>query len=165
MFVTSGVFSGNLGGQAGADAKCKTAAAASKVPAISARAQKFIAWISTGNNGDPGMTTRLPASPATFARVEGKGIAASVTELLSGTIKINIVEDESGSAIQTGNLTGATWTGTAPNGTTSQNTCSDWTSGANGSGDVGQASETNANWTNAGPVQCNQTKHLYCLEQ
>lgn len=166
MFITASTFTGNLGGQAGADQKCKDAAAASKVPAIAARSSRFIAWISTGSSNDPGMTARLPMKLGSFARVDGKVIAGSVSELLSGTIRINIVEDESGSAILTGNLQGASWTGTTASGTTSANTCSDWTSSSNnGTGDIGQASEVNPNWTNAGPVTCNQSKHLYCLEQ
>jgi hypothetical protein len=165
MFVTSTTFTGNLGGQAGADLKCQAAATNSTSAAIRMSSSRMVAWISTGNTNDPGMTARLPAGAATFARVDGKLIAGSVSELLSGTIRINIVEDESGSAIQTGNLNGASWTGTQTNGKTSGNTCADWTAmNAGNSGDIGQASEVNANWTDAGPVQCNQTKHLYCLE-
>ncbi len=163
MFVTSDTFLPTLGGQAGADQKCKDAAKMSKIPAIASRSARFVAWISTGMQGDPGMGARLPAI-GTFQRPDGKPIARSVAELLSGMIKINIVEDESGSAILTGNLMGAVWTGTATNGKTSTNTCGDWST-TNGGGSIGQASEVNANWTDAGAVACNQSKHLYCLEQ
>ncbi len=164
MFVTSATFSSNLGGQAGADQKCQAAAASSKIQAIAARSNRFVAWISTGAFDSLGMGARLPAVPATFARVDGQLIAGSVAELRSGNIRINIVEDENGSAIATGNLAGATWTGTRSNSRTSQNTCADWTS-ISGNGDIGQSSEVSTNWTEAGAVPCNQTKHLYCLEQ
>lgn len=162
MFVTSTTSTGNLGGESGADKKCQLAAAASMLPAISSRAARFVAWISTGNSGDPGIAARLPLS-GTFARVDGKLIAGSVGELLSGTIRINIVEDENGSAVATGNLQGAAWTGTAANGKTSMNTCTAW-SGTNGGGDIGKSSDSTSTWTEGGPVSCAQAKHLYCIE-
>ena len=163
MFVTSATFPATLGGQAGADKKCQDAALGSHVAAISSRSKRFVAWISTGNQGDPGMGARLPSGAATFARVDGKLIAGSVTELLSGAIRVNIVEDESGSAIATGNLVGASWTGTAATGKTSTYTCADWTV-TNGGGDIGKATDTTSTWTEGGAVACTQTKHLYCIE-
>ncbi len=162
MFVTSTTYTGNLGGQAGADKKCQDRAAMSGVPAISSRVGRFVAWISTGNPGDPGMTGRLPMA-GSYARVDGKVIAGSRAELLSGMVQININVDESGSAVVTGNQQGAAWTGTATSGTTSLHTCLDWTS-MNDQGEIGRSSDATSTWTDAGSTSCSQSRHLYCLD-
>ncbi len=164
VFVSSKTYAGSsLGGVAGADAKCQALAAASSSAAVRARASRFTAWISSGNANDPGMTARLPAA-GRFHRIDGASIAESVAELLSGAIRVNINLDENGNTIQTGQLQGASWTGTQGNGKTSGATCANWTT-AGGQGDIGRATSVDATWTNYTPFDCSAVRHLYCFDR
>jgi len=164
VFVSSRTYAGSaLGGVAGADAKCQALAAGSNNAAIRARASRFAAWISSGNANDPGMTTRLPAA-GRFHRTDDAAIAESVGELVSGAIRVTINLDEDGNPIQTGQLQGASWTGTQGNGKTSGTNCGGWMA-AGGQGDIGRATSVDATWTNYVAVDCSTVRHLYCFDR
>jgi hypothetical protein len=160
VFVTSESFKGDLHGSAGADSKCRTAAAASTNADIKSRASRFIAWVSTGFPGWPGPGSRLV--DAEYRRGDGVLVAQNRDALLGGRhlapIDLTELGDSAGAAA-------AVWTGTAANGTTSTFTCNGWSTslGAFG-GDVGAPQETGPAWTIGQTTTCNESQRLYCIE-
>jgi cysteine-rich repeat protein len=72
VFVTSAVFTGDLGGRAGADAKCQAAAESASAPGT------FRAWLST-NNGSPADDFVKSAVP--YVRLDDVQVAADWQDL------------------------------------------------------------------------------------
>jgi hypothetical protein len=126
FFVTStgsGNMGGNLGGLAGADAKCQSLAAAA-----GAGAKTWRAYLSVqGTNA----SSRIGAGP--WFNQKGKMIAANVAGLHANDIPAADVIDEKGAAIPNG--VGVNQhdllTGTNADGTASNDTCMNWTSNGN----------------------------------
>ena len=139
VFVSSTEVSGNLGGLAGADARCQALADASTDPRVKGRA--FLAWLST-----------LAASPATrfvhgtksYVRVDGATIASTWSELVSGGLRSGIGLDEKGQAHN-----GAVWTATTSQNAMPQGlSCLDWTSASFGEkGGTGNVGGTGGGWS------------------
>ncbi len=137
FFVTStgsGADGGNLGGLAGADAKCQNLATSA-----GAGARTWQAYLSTGNTG-PGAAVdardRIGSGP--WFNHGGTMVAANIADLHANGILGNVVFDESGNAIP-GNEHDAL-TGTASDGTLNSDseTCTNWTNGTvNSQGQVG----------------------------
>lgn len=137
FFVTStgsGASGGNLGGLAGADAKCQNLATRG-----GAGARTWQAYLSTGNTG-PGNAVdardRIGSGP--WFNQEGTMVAASVADLHSSSILGELIFDELGNAIP-GNEHDAL-TGTASDGTLNSDseTCDNWTNSTeNSQGQVG----------------------------
>ncbi len=175
IFVTSQIYTGDLGGYSGANAKCQSAAAAQGFPG------KYKAWID-GNTSQ----TNGAQSPISHPVVEystpfgsiysGRVIAANYAELTSGTLQNSIGQNEFGQSSDA-----FVWTGLNPDGTEAPGgyqmvSCTDpitqvaWTSSSNSDstrGGVGRTSYTNSWWTNSGygPQTCGNANHLYCLQQ
>ena len=76
VFVTSTKHTGNLGGQAGADAICQSRASAAGL------AGTFLAWISEGSIDEP--RDRFTQSSASYRRVDGTTIASNWDDLIDG---------------------------------------------------------------------------------
>ncbi len=160
VFVTKATFTGDLQGNAGADAKCKAAAAASTHAPISSRSTRFIAWISTGAAGSPGPGTRL--GNAEYRRMDGTLVAASLAGLLSGSLLAPINVTERGDSLGTG---AAAWTGTAANGTASNFTCNGWSTNLlTVAGDVGTPPDTGTAWSISNTMSCSASQRIYCIE-
>ncbi|MCB9701894.1 MAG: DUF4215 domain-containing protein [Myxococcales bacterium] len=114
IFVSSAVFTGDLGGVEGADTKCRVLAAAAKLP----RAESFRAWLSAGTDApatwigelDPSKPYRLPS---------GLKVADNWAQLTSGTLKAAPDQDESGAAV----ASAAAWTGTNAGNTADDDSC------------------------------------------
>ncbi|MBX3208896.1 MAG: DUF1554 domain-containing protein, partial [Labilithrix sp.] len=155
VFSSSATYNGNLGGLAGADAKCQ--ALADVVPALAGKT--FKAWISD-NTASP--SSRF-SRDGYFVRPDHTTfIAYSWSGLTSGSILNALSVDETGTAVS---LTGS-WTGTSTDGTRSLTNCSQWSSSASGQqGTEGRVSLTTASWSAAGTVACNNTRRLFCFEQ
>jgi hypothetical protein len=156
VFVTSGTFTGNLGGTLGADLECQRLADGKVVhPAVKGRS--FRAWVSTAGAS---AATRMPHGTQPYKTPSGQVIATGWTDLTDGNLVNGIREDEMG--VQ---QNGSTWTGTATDGATALSTCLDWTSsdGVN-KGQRGNIGGNGAGWTNAVPADCNQVNRLYCFE-
>jgi hypothetical protein len=146
--------SGNLGGLAGADAICQTAANAVSLGGT------FKAWLSD-STGSP--STRFVQGTGPYVRTDGVLIANDWADLTDGSIAAHITTNAAG-----GSASAAPWTGTGGSGTALSSHCNNWTSAAGGaSGSNGQATGPLMCWSYCGSsVACSNTNlGLYCFEQ
>jgi hypothetical protein len=159
MFATSVTYSGNLGGIAGADAKCQTLADASSVARI--RGRTFLAWVSTAASP---VTTRLVHGTQSYVRADGATIALGFSDLTDGSLMNGISVDDKGGSHNNGERA---WTGTSTNGAGySGNSCTDWTLGLfPAKGDVGNVGGAGNGWSVAGSDDCTVPHSLYCVEK
>ncbi len=176
VFITSGVFDGNLGGIAGANAKCQAAAdsAGSVVPAGT-----YHAWLSTDAGGSP--NTNFTQSTAGYIRPDGVFVADDYADLTDGDIQATIKITELGGENEVNRVA---WTSTDEFGdqkdipppaagldcSFTQN-CFGYTDnrrGRNGfCGSVGrsQGAGTGAGWSAVGGFGCIAGLSLYCFQQ
>jgi uncharacterized protein DUF1554 len=164
VFVTSTRYDGNLGGLAGADAKCQARADAAGL------AGTFKAWLSDDaiSAGD-----RLHHSALPYVLVDGTLVADDWNHLASNFLAHAIDQNELGGSpavLDTGcGPFAGVFTGTgAPNAFSvlGQN-CDGWST-ADGAVNalIGHALEANSHWTNLCSFQpCNTPTPLYCVEQ
>lgn len=154
-FVTSLSYTGDLGGVAGADAKCNAAASAAGLGGT------WAAWLST-----PTMNAweRLPESE--YRRLDGALIATGLGDLIDGSLANPIRVTEFGAQV-----TKNVWTGTAANGTYLAhrgNDCMDWTYGISNddlvSAIIGNSERVDAYWSTKAGMVCYATNGLYCFE-
>lgn len=158
VFVTSGVFPGDLGGVAGADAQCRAAAASSKLPQLSGRT--FVAWLSTPlTTGGGDVKGRLVNGTAAYRLVDGRQVAGSLADFLDGAHDSAIELDENGAPVNAN-----VWTGTKNEGTATTSTCIGFVSRLS-VGTVGQSALGNGAWTNDKDISCTERAHLYCIEE
>lgn len=175
VFVTSQAFTGNLGGVAGADAKCQTLAQAAN------RQGTFKAWL---GNSTVSAFSRMARATIPYKLVDGTVVANDFTGLTSGTLLHGINVTELGTQALGGTALDCffggsgvlVWTNANSNGSIANNnpvnSCGpDWNnSGPSTSGGpfgvVGVVGATNGNWTVlCGSGRCETTAPLYCLEQ
>lgn len=158
IFVTSGTFMGNLGGLAGADNICNTAASNASLPGT------YTAWLSTNaiNARD-----RVTQHAAPYLKTDGSTVVAnSFADLTDGSILSPINLDEFGNPVA-GTVTVWTHSNSAGNlKNAGQNACTTWTSSSPASegAQTGEADETNALWTDSNFLGCDTARHLYCLK-
>ena len=150
-FVTSGTFTGNLGGLVGADAKCAMAATSAGLTGT------FIALLSTSTVD---ARDRLGVSRG-WVRVDGAPIADGSGIFFAG-LQFNPLDlDETGIRIGS---TGDTWTGSLQNGVVDSGlTCTDWTV-TTGAGRTGYAHYGSPQWNAFSTAGCANLYHLYCFE-
>ena len=162
VFVTSEMYDGNLGGLAGADAKCQALADAAGLPGT------YMAWISTAE-GSP--STRFTQSTQPYLRIDGVQVAPNWAGLVDGTLDAAISVTELGGPAPIGNTSCAgggfatVWSATNVAGGSGGTACAGFTSNA-GSGLWGQATVTNSSWTSwcSGGL-CSWLSPLYCFQQ
>lgn len=166
VFVTSGTWYGNLGGIAGADQKCTTAASAAGLSGL------YKAWLSTQSNSPASDWGGLQSIDPPFALPDGTLVASSWSDLTDGVLTHAIDMFETGETIPTNTTV---WTATRGDGTYDDTyapggDCEDWTStvvayGAD-SGNAGMATRTDGWWTDWTPLNCgNYAYRLYCFQQ
>ncbi len=176
-FVTSQVYTGNLGGIAGADAKCQMLADAAHLTG------SFRAWL---GNATVSASSRLAHPTLPYLLVDGTMVAKDWSGLTSGLLMHAIDQTELGSAALGGTNTGCffddgpigllVWTNALPNGAISNtnmtNSCgNNWntagpTDFGGPFGDAGLLGATDAQWTDVcQAARCENTAPLYCLEQ
>jgi hypothetical protein len=155
-FVTAATFDGNLGGVAGANTKCSTAASNAGL------AGTWKAIIADGGNS---VYNNISISAATFD-FDGNYIANSTYGLFSYdlTTKLFISTDENGTAIAEA---AKVWTGSTSSGYASGNSCSNWSSNSAAStGTYGIKTEA---WSleriSDSTATCDTVAHLYCVQQ
>lgn len=148
VFVTSASFAGDLGGPAGGDAKCASAAAAAGLGGA------FRAWLSDATTD---ALDRITHPGPWFLVDTTSRVFNSKADLVSQPM-VPIIVTETGASLSFGV---AVWTGTENDGTTSTATCGNWAS-TSGTGRIGQVS-TNA-WTSAAFNNCTTPNRLYCFE-
>ena len=164
IFVSSALYTGNLGGLTGADSKCQTLADAAGL------CGKFKAWLSdpTGDAVD-----RLTHATGNYVLVSGQIVASGWSGLTSGTLQHAINVTEKNGAAPNGTVRcGANpdvpvWTGSVVAGTTivMNGSCDNWT--GSGGGIFGNGDATNSAWTAMCQLLsvCASTAALYCVEQ
>jgi hypothetical protein len=130
VFVSSAIYSGNMGGFAGADAKCQSLANAASLGAT------FRAFLSDDTNS---AASRLTHASVPYQLVDGSVIANNWTGLTSGTLLHTINLTETGGSPPQG-TTGCgpptAWTDSQPSGApfvVANFHCSSWTSTTGGS--------------------------------
>ena len=159
VFLTSQTFGGNLGGLAGADAHCYTAA--QQIPALKGRV--FRAWLSdaTTNAAD-----RIHHGTQAFLRGDGSTFVTSYRTLIGGTVANALNIDENGNTRTGATLDLGAWTGTDATGVYNLNSCNNWTSAAStDNGAAGDSQATDRTWTQfSSGTSCNSSRHLYCIE-
>ncbi len=167
VFVTSTVVTANIGGLAGADARCQTLADAEGIGGT------FRAWLSSSSVS---AASRLSHSTGRYVLVDGTVVADNWTDLTDGSVDNFINLTESGGApppadpIILGEPT--VWTGSTPSGgiAGSGDQCVDWTV-ASGSGHAmteGRVDRTDTAWTQSrtwSGSPCGWERPLYCIQQ
>ena len=160
VFVTSKLFTGALGGLAGADMHCNSAAQSGKLPGV------YKAWISSGVTD---ANERLAQVDRPYVRVDKQMVVNDWNDLVDGNLKVPINVDELGvgggnGPISCDNAGFQVWTATNTNGAGSDKDCDKWSS-PNASGAAGILNGTNLAWTMGCTLPCTTLAHLYCFQQ
>lgn len=158
VFVTSTTFLGNLGGVAGADAKCQALADLS--PNARIKGHTFLAWVSTSATSP---YARFTHGTMPYVLGNGQLVAANSQDLTDGSLmNTGISLDEQGHS-----QADAAWTGTSSsNGVPSGPSCADWTSSAPiDKGRYGNVGGNGNGWSGSGDDPCDFPNSLYCFEQ
>jgi hypothetical protein len=155
VFVTQNANNGNLGGIAGADNVCQTAANNAGI------AGTFKAWLATQAQG-PAVT--LTPSSLPYVRVDGVKVADNWTDLIDGSLDAPIRVSELGNLLASSSLV---WTGATQLGQPiSTLQCADWSTASSDTvAVVGNAAEQGSGfsvWLNR---PCDQPQRLYCIQQ
>ena len=155
-FVTSAQYLGNLGGIAGADAKCQAAATAGSLSGT------YLAWLSDGVT-DP--ASRF-SGVLQWRRTDGTTIADDWNDLVDGSIDAAITYDEFGNVLA-GAANVASNVDASGFSKAGDLHCSGWTTSFSGSGRIGLASPAalNGAWTDLSSLSCGASVRLYCFEQ
>ena len=167
VFVTSELYTGNLGGLAGADMKCQTLAQAAGLSGT------FMAWLSDSTDSP---ATRFIQSQDAYRLVDGTLVASDWADLTDGSLGAAINVTETGAAVPAGTTTcggggnNTAWTNTTATGTASVGTshCNDWSDSAATQARWGNADATASAWTSycsGGGAVCVWESPLYCFEQ
>jgi hypothetical protein len=156
VFATNNVWNGNLGGLAGADAKCNAAAAAAHLGGT------YVAWLSTAD-----VDARDRIGDHAYYRVDNVKVTSSKLDLLYWPLEAGISKDENGNTLLIAGVFVGTsvYTGTKKDGTHHiYYRCQDWTSSTASSvvGSLGSTDQTWTEWQTA--VSCNEKRRIYCME-
>jgi hypothetical protein len=152
FFVTSQSFTGDLGGIAGADAKCAAAATNASLGGT------WIAVISTSSSMIIDRVTRgVPV-----VDLDGAPIASDAQVLLGGGPQTSLGVDETGTAVSAA----AVWTGSLTGGQASDQDCGGWSSalGAGTTGAFGGGAAFGEWLVSTLGDDCGVPARLYCLE-
>ena len=162
VFITSQVYSGDLGGVAGADAKCQALAQGAGLEGT------YKAWLGTSTT-DPASTFTQSTLP--YRLVSGTLVANDWADLISGELRANLNEDEHGNVIDnniTPGINELAWTATLADGTFNPPAnCTDWTT----DGDTIEGWTINNSRTAMGGLSslnsfsCRYLCRLFCVEQ
>jgi len=143
-------YNGNLGGLAGADAKCQAGAEYAR------RGGTWIAWLSDSGTD----AIDRVASDGPWYTLDGHLAFAHKVDL-AGTPGAVIEVDQDGGIVATSSY----WTGTQLGGTKDVANCNDWTSESNDDEGVWGNGRNAAQWTAANhPAACLGAINLLCLE-
>lgn len=166
VFATGAGYTGNLGGVAGADAKCQAAANAASLTG------DYKAWIADSTAASA-PATRFTQSSGPYRMLDGRILAESWADLVDGgnngategnMTALNITE--TGAVIPIS--TGASWTNVANDGTRkgTTDTCNNWSSALNTDNGHTGVITTVRGWTDTQSYACDSNYlHLYCFEQ
>ncbi len=153
VFVSSVSYDSNLGGIAGADAKCAQLASDAGLPGT------FLAWISDGVT-DP--DSRFDKLATTYVvTFEDRVIANDWADLTDGTLDFPITYSEYGTTVSD-----TVFTNVNPDGTTKDTTnhCNGWGAGGTNA-NLGRSIYTAGSWTDYQTAACGTAERIYCFEQ
>jgi hypothetical protein len=170
VFLSSITYTGDLGGAAGADAKCQALAADAGLLG------QYKAWVSTSTSSP---SERFTQSEAPYALLTGEPVSYSFTDLVAGSVLHPINVDEHmtlyDGCVPTYEPCGdtAVWTQTLPTGAWDEagttQSCDNFTVADAASGHIGSYLSTDPTWTEGtgvgAPPQCGSTFPIYCFEQ
>jgi hypothetical protein len=171
VFVTANTYNGNLGGVAGANAKCQKEASAAGLPGT------YSAWLSDSLGNSPSANFTQSTTPYVTSNPSLTHVAENWTQLTSGTLEAAIQFTANGAlSPYVSSSTGLyVWTGTNANGTPYNVNCANWTDGSvdSNAGAIGQVGGTGAAWTITDEIGCSSTATsgeqvptaLYCFQQ
>lgn len=160
IFMTTASYTGNLGGLAGADAKCAAAATAG------GQTGTFVALLSTTSVN---ARDRYTGASDPIYNTNNDLIAVNQSDLWDGTLLASTNYDEYSNpgpsvgsvSIWSQSLAGGTY-GLSSNG----NNCSDWTNGTSSASLSGLNGKTDSTWIYATTYAwCNQGNRLHCISQ
>jgi len=161
VFVTSQTFTGALGGVAGADEKCQSAAGNAGLTGT------FLAWIADDTPGSS--PEQRFTKNGSYILVDGTVIADSWMDLTDGSLLNAINKDESGVV-----RSDRAWANVKSDGSVKGSTsfdidsCYGWRSGSaqgKGRGWLGISKATGPQWTDGSSSSCQGQARLYCFEQ
>jgi hypothetical protein len=160
VFISSETYTGNLGGLAGADAKCQALADAEGIPGT------YMAWLSD-STASP--ATRFPTkSSSPYKLLNGDKLANNWADLTDGQLETLFTVTDAGPEPPSGPGQ-HTWTATLQTGQKSGSHCNNWTTAATEvSGFTGyhrHATQPTGRWTAYDDRPCNAELHLYCVQQ
>jgi cysteine-rich repeat protein len=155
VFVTAIGYTGNLGGFAGAKAKCQARADAADLGGV------WDAYVrTTGSNP----STRFTHSATGYQRLDGAIVADDWDDLVDSSIDAPINLNEFGG--QVGNE--RVWTGVGLDNLALYSRCGDWTQdGPGAEGWTGRTWSITSAWhyDSYETLPCNELRRLYCFEQ
>jgi hypothetical protein len=154
VFVSSVTYDGDLGGIAGADAKCLSLANAA------GRTGSWKAWLADSVDSP---AARFSLNPVVFyRRYDDTPVASGWADLTDGSLANPISVDETGAPLTSALL--RVWTNVETDGTATDGFhCGDWQS-ETGGGNTGAWGSSDAGWTTDGVLVCSSQKHLYCIQ-
>ena len=161
VFVTKSSFPSDMGGLAGADAKCQAEA---DDPASIVPAGTYMAWLSDGTDSPD---NRFKKSSHPYVLPDGTKVAEDYSDLTDGTIQHPLNIDATGAPIGFKDY----WTGTYHDGTTLRDneTCYGWGADLPGRawGMMGRSIEKSTSWTSFRSPRCRNsgTHPLACFQQ
>ena len=160
VFVTEGVYEGDLGGLAGADAICQSDAEDAGLTVT------FRAWLSDSASS-PATDPSWYKSPVPYLLTDGRIIAENWQDLTDGVL-LNAIDRTAG-----GNVVGQpewVWTNTRIDGSayhlSSLQTCDEFTTKYTGTSAIGRLRPSSpADWTEyLEYFNCGIAAHLYCIQ-
>jgi hypothetical protein len=159
VFVSSAVYTGDLGGSSGADTLCGMLAMHAGLSGT------WMAWVADGTNPPP--SARFYKSNGAYRTLNGAVVALNFPALTNTDLFNAIDIDETGASQASSSAT-KTWTGTTSAGAAASQACAGFMAGDASSvqGEVGNlASASSGNWDADGTENCNKQLHIYCFEQ
>ncbi len=165
VFLTSNLYTGNLGGLQGADIKCQQAATNASLRG------RWVAWLSVQivsnitNNTIIHAKDRIP--DARYILLNGTVVADDKADLTDGTIDNPIQMNEFRQIVPSTGAWPSVWTGTNSAGLATGGDCKGWTTVTNQlMGTIGQYANTSYQWTAWSSLICNYApQRLYCFEK
>ena len=150
VFASSVTYTADMGGLAGADARCNELAQAAGLGGT------FVAWLSTTLVAARDRVT----SDGPWSLVGESDVAVTKVELTSPPLTKPIRRDETGAFVS-----GRVWTGTGAGGGLLAGDCRGWTEDR-GTDDtaVGDTGSNGPSWTAARPTECVGNRRLYCFQ-
>lgn len=161
IFVSSGSYTGNMGGVDAADANCQSLAESAGL----SRTYKAILSTSSSNATDSDRISLVGAIYIINQNGDKTLIAASREDFWGTTNSIELIENVDVDE-QLAQVSGArVWTGTGSDGATvPAEHCNGWTSTA-GTGFYGLTNQANSEWIESNSDNCSNTNRIYCISQ